>query len=264
MLTIRRRGKNFHIRGWSVRVGRETRVVKEHSCGTARREDAEAYRAKLDAEIRHEILHGRGGRTHTLTIADAGLSYIARPGGVSSADLQRLRKINALVGDKKISQAVEAWTEFKRVQCAGLLPSSAARWRATFAAAINYLATEEGFDAPRLPRGEKASAKRIRYLTRAQADRLIASYAPHVRPIAITLRWQGWRVGEALRCDWSDVSWRADSIFIPETKNGQPRTIALNVHSRAALHRLWIEHVAGLGPCFSNGPRASLSRSAHL
>jgi hypothetical protein len=80
-----------------------------------------------------------------LTIADAGLSYIARPGGVSSADLQRLRKINALVGDKKISQAVEAWTEFKRVQCAGLLPSSAARWRATFAAAINYLATEEGF-----------------------------------------------------------------------------------------------------------------------
>ena len=85
MLTIRRRGKYFHIRG-SIRVGKETRVVKERSCGTAHRDDAEAYRAKLEADIRHEILHGRGGRAQTLTIADAGLSYIARPGGVRSYD----------------------------------------------------------------------------------------------------------------------------------------------------------------------------------
>jgi integrase len=100
---------------------------------------------------------------------------------------------------------------------------------------------EEGFDAPRLPRGDRASPKRIRYLTAAQADRLIACYAPHVRPIAITLCCQGWRIGEALRCDWSHIRWQADSIFIPETKNGQPRTIGLNVHSRTALHRLWVE-----------------------
>jgi hypothetical protein len=143
MLTIRKRGKYFHIRG-TIRVGRETRVVKEHSCGTPRRNDAEAYRAKLEADIRHEILHGRGGRTQTLSIADAGLTYIARPGGVSSADLQRLHKINAVVGDRSISQAAEAWTEFKRAHCAGLLPSSVARWRATFAAAVNYLSAEIG------------------------------------------------------------------------------------------------------------------------
>src|SRR5262249_45719674 len=137
MLTIRRRGKYFHIRG-SIRVWKERRVVEEHSCGTSRRDDAETYRAKLEADIRHEILHGRGGRTHTLTIADAGLSYIARPGGVSRADLWRLQKINAIVGDKTISQAAEAWAEFKRIRCVGSLPSSVARWRATYAAAINY------------------------------------------------------------------------------------------------------------------------------
>src|SRR6516165_8778141 len=84
MLTIRKRGKYFHLRG-TIRLGKEIRVVKEHSCGTDRREVAEAYRSKLEADVRHEILHGRGGRTHTLTIADAGLSYIARPGGVSRA-----------------------------------------------------------------------------------------------------------------------------------------------------------------------------------
>ena len=96
MLTIRRRGKNFHIRG-TIRAGRETRIIKEHSCGTDRRDDAEAYRSKLETDLRHEILYGRGGRTQSLTIADAGLRYIARPGGVRSYDLWRLDQINRVV-----------------------------------------------------------------------------------------------------------------------------------------------------------------------
>jgi integrase len=252
MLTIRRRGKKriWHIRG-SVRVGRETEVVREHSCGTDRRDLAEAYRAKLEAEIRHELLHGPGGRTQSLTIADAGLRYIARPGGVSRSDLWRLQKINAVVGEKTVSQAAEAWAEFKRIQCTGSMPSSVARWRATYAAAINYLAAEEGFDAPRLPRGEKASPKRIRYLAEAQADRLIASYAPHVKPIAIMLRWQGLRIGEALRIDWLHVNWKANSIFVPETKTGEPRTVTMHKNTRQALHRIWIERGSpGEGPLF--------------
>jgi hypothetical protein len=89
MLTLRRRGKRFHVRG-TIRVGRETRLIKEHSTGCNRREDAEAYRARFEAEIRHELLHGVGGRTHRLTIADAGLRYIERPGGVKSYDLWRV------------------------------------------------------------------------------------------------------------------------------------------------------------------------------
>ena len=174
MLTIRSRGKNFHIRG-TIRVGQETRIVKEHSCGTDRRDDADAYRSKLEAEIRHEILHGRGGRTHTMTIADAGLRYIERPGGVRSYDLWRLDQINRIVGDRSIAQPADAWTTFKRLRCSGLLPATVQRFRATFSAALNYLAAEEGFDAPKLPRGEKVSNKRVRYLTDQQADRLVAA-----------------------------------------------------------------------------------------
>jgi integrase len=250
MLTIRRRGKYFHVRG-SIRVGKETRVVKEHSCGTARRDDAEAYRAKLDAEIRHEILHGRGGRTHTLTIADAGLSYIARPGGVRSYDLWRLDEINRVVGDRSIAQAADAWTEFKRVRCGGLAPATVQRFKATFAAAVNYLASEQGFDTPKLPRGEKVSNKRVRYLTSEHADRLIAAYALHVEPIATTLRWQGLRIGEALRADWVHVNWKANSIFVPETKNGEPRTVTMHAKTRAALHRLWVSQGSPTeGPLF--------------
>jgi integrase len=242
MLTIRRRGKYFHIRG-SVRVGRETRIVKEHSCGTDRRDNANEYKAKLEADIRHEILHGSGGRTHSLTIADAGLRYMQRPGGVRSYDLWRLAQINDVVGDYTIARAAEAWTEFRRVRCSGIQPSTVQRFRSTFRAAVNYLAEAEGFDLPRLPKrpkGERIDRKRIRFLADKQADRLVDSYADHARPIAIMLRWQGLRIGEALRVEWVHVNWKANSVFVAESKNGEARTVTMHLKVRAALHRLYV------------------------
>jgi integrase len=186
------------------------------------------------------MLHGFGGRTQRLTIADAGLLYTARPGGVRSYDLWRIGQINKVVGERPIAQTADAWSEFKRARCGGLSPSTVQRFRATFQAAINYLARDEGFDAPKLPRGDPVKNKRVRFLLADQADRLIASYAEHVRPIAITLRWQGLRIGEALRIDWLNVNWAENSIFIAETKNGESRTVTMNKQTRAALHRLWV------------------------
>lgn len=242
MLTIRKRGKYFHVRG-SIRVGRETRIVKEHSSGTDRRDDANDYKAKLETDTRHEILHGSGGRTHTLTIADAGLRYLGRPGGLRTYDLWRLDQINSVVGDYTIARAGEAWTEFRRVRCGGIEPTTVQRFRSTFRAAINYLADAEGFDPPRLPKrpkGERIDKKRIRFLSPTQADRLIESYAEHVKPIAITLRWQGMRISEALRVEWPHVNWKANSVFIAESKNGEARTVTMHKKVRAALHRLWV------------------------
>ena len=108
MLTVRKRGAVFHIRG-TVRVGNETRVVKEHSTGCNRRDEAEAYRGRLETEIRGEILYGPGGRANRKTIADAGLRWIKRPGGVALYDVWRLEEINDVVGDYRIAQAVDAW-----------------------------------------------------------------------------------------------------------------------------------------------------------
>jgi len=197
MLTLRKRGTYFHIRG-SIRVGRETRVVDEHSTGTDRRETAEAYRSKLESDIRHEILHGRGGRAHVMTISDAGMRYMERPGGVRSYDLWRLDRIASAVGDYSIAQAADAWSHFKRVRCGGLSPATVPRFRATFSAALNCLAAEEGFDAPKLPHGEKVSNKRVKYLTDDQADRLIAAYALHVSRLPPCF--VGRAFGSAKRC----------------------------------------------------------------
>ena len=186
-----------------------------------------------------------------MTIADAGLRYLDRPGGVRSYDVWRLDQINRWVGDFSIAKAADAWSTFKRGRCAGLSPATVQRFKATFSAALHYFAAEEGFDVPKLPRGEKVSNKRTRYLTHEQADRLIAVYAPHVRPIATLLRWQGVRIGEALRADWLHVNWKVNSIFVPESKNGEPRTVTMHRKTRAALHRLWVSRGSPTeGPLF--------------
>src|SRR6516225_6579917 len=59
-----------------------------------RREDADAYRARLEHDVRQAMLHGAGGKAQGLTVADTGLLYMNRPGGLKSYDLWRLDQLN--------------------------------------------------------------------------------------------------------------------------------------------------------------------------
>ena len=70
MLTIRKRGRVFHCRG-TVRVGKDTRIVQEHSTGCDRKGDAETYKAKLENDIRQALLHGDAGQAQFMTFAEA-------------------------------------------------------------------------------------------------------------------------------------------------------------------------------------------------
>ncbi len=240
MLTLRKRGRVYHVRG-SVRLGGEARRVKEHSTGCDRREDAEAYRARLEHDIRQALLHGDGGKAQVLTVADAGLLYMNRPGGLKSYDLWRLDQINDVAGDYPIAKAAEGWGRFKQVRCISLAPATVERFRAVFQAALNYAAAVERFEAPKLGRTERTPKKRIRFLSQDQEARLLGSYASHVRPIAETLCFQGLRVGEALRLDWSHVDWAGNSLFVADTKTGEPRSVTLHPTVRKALHRVWVD-----------------------
>ena len=238
MLTIRKRGPTWYARG-SVRVGQEIRRVQERSTGCDRREDAEAYRGRLEAEIRQELIHGPGGAIHRMTMAEAGLAYINRPGGIKSYDLWRVGQLNDVIGDHPLSRAAEAWAEFKRLRCGGLAPATVERFRAIFQAAINYACADAQIGAPKLRRTERIANKPIRFLSKKEEVALLASYAPHVRPIAETLCWQGLRIGEALRLDWRDVNWSGNGIFIADTKTGQPRSVSLHHRVRLTLRTLW-------------------------
>ena len=53
-------------------------------------------------------------------------------------------------------------------------------------------AAEAQVAAPRIRRTDRVASKRLRFLSKTEETRLLASYAPHVRPIA-----EGWVLGEA-------------------------------------------------------------------
>ena len=72
--------------------------------------------------------------------------------------------------------------------------------------------------------------------------------APAPLPIATTLRYQGLRVGEVLRLEWPHVNWSTNSLFVAETKNGEPRTNAGAAQRRefhGQLQRRGFERCAG-------------------
>jgi integrase len=121
-----------------------------------------------------------------------------------------------------------------------LAPATVERFRAVLQAAINFAGAAEDFPVPKVRRTERLPKKRIRFLSRDQETRLLERYAKHVQPIAEVLCFQGLRIGEALRLDWCHVHWSGNSLFIAETKTGEPRAVSLHPKVRKSLHRLWV------------------------
>lgn len=228
MLTLRRRGKVFHVRG-SIRYGKEVREIKEHSTGCSERAAAQAYAHKLEGDIREEILHGTAGWARRMSCATAMEMYLERPGGLHRMDIWRLGELGDILGEVTIADVLAGWNRFKTQRCVGLAPATVDRFRATLQAAINHAARELGFHAPAIPH-VRFENQRIRYLTKPQQEALLAAYAPHVQSIVLMLCFQGCRTQEALQLQWEDVDLDRGAVWFRRTKSGVPRTVAL--HSR--------------------------------
>jgi integrase len=199
------------------------------------------------------MLHGAGGKARGMTIADAGLLYMNRPGGLKSYDLWRLDRLNDVVGDYLVPDAPEAWGRFKQVRCGGLAPATVERFRAVLQAALNHAAAVERFDAPKLARtGRVPKKKRTRFLSRDQETRLLASYAPHVRPIAEALCFQGLRIGEALRLDWAHIDWaREQPVRCGNQERRPPVSHPPSTGPQSPAPPVGGPRVPGRGPCVS-------------
>jgi integrase len=160
--------------------------------------------------------------------------YLERPGGLHRMDVWRLGELGDMLGDVAISDVLTGWAKFKAQRCVGLEPATVDRFRATLQAAINHAAGEHGFQAPRiLP--IKLDNERIRYLSKAQREALLAAYASHVQPIALTLCFQGCRTQEALQLLWGDVDMERETLWFGRTKTGKPRTVQMHERVLAAL-----------------------------
>lgn len=238
MLTIRQRGSRgtWYVRG-TVRAGKDIRKIDEHSTGTSRRHAAEEYRSKLEADTRAEILHGTACRIRRMTCAEAMLEYTKRPGGLHPNDAWRCAELGEVLGEHAVADVLQGWKRFVVVRCEGLAPATVNRFRDTLQAALNYAAEHDGYSAPRLPK-LRVQNTLVRWLPEDLAERLMLSYAHHVQPIILMLRFQGCRTQEALQLQWKDVDLERGTVWFGHTKTGVPRSVS--------LHRRVVQALSGL------------------
>ena len=92
------------------------------------------------------------------------------------------------------------------------------------------------FEIPRQPAG------RTVYLTPAEAKRLVAAAAPHLKPLLILLLCTGARLGEALGLDWREVDLKGRRVtFFTKATRGEGRrrrVVPLEPHALFALAEL--------------------------
>ncbi len=92
-------------------------------------------------------------------------------------------------------------------------------------------------ERPRQPKG------RVRWLTPAEADRLIEACSRHLKPLIIFLLYTGCRLSEGLYLDWAQIDLKRGEVQFLKTKNGESRGVPL--HSRAATALAALPHRVG-------------------
>jgi integrase len=71
----------------------------------------------------------------------------------------------------------------------------------------------------------RQSDPRQGFLEDAQLDAIIAHLVPELVPVIRWLAITGWRIGEALGLQWSQIDWESGSLRIERTKNDSARTL---------------------------------------
>jgi integrase len=211
----RKPGGPYYIRG--TIAGRHI----YESTGLVSAAAADAYLNRRAQEIVQCHAHGRAA---TLTFAQAALAYM-QSGGEARFLAPLLRHFGpdtllADIDNAAANRAASALHPEAR-------PSTINRQVITpLSAVIHFIADDTG-TVPRRLRRRKDDAKRLRWLTPFEAERLIGAADPHLVPVLGFLLGGGCRTGEALQITAQLFYPRTGEAYLPATKNGHPRMIQL-------------------------------------
>lgn len=248
---VTRKRSGYWYAGGSVWAAGESIAITERSTGCRARADADVVADRWNRQALDQLVQGAAGR---IMIADCLASYLTRPGGVRQYDQKRVAEFNEIGGHRPLIEAPTAWRQWLASRGAGQMPSSIARWRNTFQAALNHGAAAHNITAPRLPsvRGGGGTERAV-YLTDDERTRLLAAYSPAARRPILLMAYQGTRSGETLRLDWRNIDLSRRTIHIPdtETKTGRARTVPMHRRVRVMLYLEWRRQKRPLiGPVF--------------
>lgn len=224
-VTDRHGSPNWYLRG-TIRG----RIVDE-STGTGDRRKAEEIRTRREAELLEESINGRRAVS---TFASAAESYLKQGGEV--------RYLGALLthfGDTKLSlidqTAVDRCAQALKPRAA---PSTINRQIHTPISAVLKHAASRGLCESRPIERPRQPSGKTRWLTVAEAERLIASSSAHLRPLVVFMLYTGARLSEALYLDWDALDLARAHVDFLDTKNGEPRGVPLHPLALSVLANL--------------------------
>lgn len=200
------------------------------SAGTENRDDAEALLAKLklDAYRGHHF-----GLKPERSWREAVVRYLELKRSLRShSDLQRIcRMLDPYLGDMMLNQidGDVIWRVVQGESKKGNKPATINRYLATVRSLLRMARDEwqwiDTFPKIRMLPGE---VERDRWLTWAEADRLIACCAPHMAALVRFALATGCRAGEITGLEWDRVDLARNTAWLNRTKNGTPRGVPLN------------------------------------
>ncbi|AEG50327.1 integrase family protein [Sphingobium chlorophenolicum L-1] len=241
MLSLRTRGKNaiYYIRG-TVSLGEKRIDVKEFSSGTRDADAASQLMAEYETRLRRQLMFGPAVLVAQGTIADAFDSYLSKAKRPCASDILRIGKLNERIGDMPLQKPKQAWEQFRRAYLVDHRPAGQDRYRSVFQAAVNSY--RELHDLPPLRiKAIPFDNERVRFLTKEERDRLIASYAPHIQPVITMLAFHGPRIQTALQMSWGvkGVDMERETIRLTHTKNAVIQSVPMHPRVKEVLMAIW-------------------------
>lgn len=206
---IKRKGREaLYIRG-------TVRGQSIYECtGTSDPEQAEAYRAKREAELWEESVYGKRA---VVTFAAAVSAYLEAEQR-SETTLFHIERLLRHFGTRKLNAIKQEDVDraYKAILTKGTDAAPATKLRGVLTplrailefAALRDWCDKPSFSSPKIPR------TKMQFLRPAEATDLVNEAAPHIRPLLVFLIGTGARMSEALELDWRDVDLPAARVVV--------------------------------------------------
>lgn len=214
---------------WYIRGTVRGRRIEE-STGTRERKRAEEFRARREAELLDEAIHGRAA---VATFAHAAAAYLefGGEGRFLTPILGHFRTTSLAKIDQS---AVEACA---KALYPGAKPSTIARQVYTPVSAVLQYGASRGMCEAKTLKRPRQPAGKTRWMTVDEAGQLVGACSAHLRPVVLMMLYTGARLSEALYLDWRQVNLDAGMVVYLDTKNGESRGVPLHPTIVNALSR---------------------------
>ena len=207
------------------------------SSGTENREEAEALLAKIKLDAYRETHFGV--KPHR-SWQEAVVRYLEVKTSLRSIrDVKRIcRQLHPYLGNLTLNQinGDVVWRVVQGELKKGNTPATINRYLATIRCLLRMARDEwQWLDSVPKVRLLPGEVERDRWLTRTEADRLIAACPPHLALIVRFALATGCRAREILDLEWNRVDLQRHTAWLNKTKNGTPRGVPLNRDAVAVL-----------------------------